>query len=97
MAKILTKNELKQDVGDLLDYLHFTPDYEWNYELIRDKLVKNRHRLEKNVSYYNFESDPTHILEMHLKDGDMLDLIHSLTNTYNDLEKMNLKEEFKSS
>ena len=95
MVQILTKEELQQDVADLLDYLHTTPENYWDFDYIKTKIMENMKRFNDNIQFYDAPISTKEYTELIYSKSDLEDLIKSMTNKYVSLGKLELKQEFR--
>lgn len=94
--KILTKEELQKDVGDLLDYLHLTKEYSWDLQFIRQKIMENMKRFDENIVYYNTPINTNDFVKLIYSRADVRDLIGTMTDKYVAIGKLKLKDEYKN-
>ena len=95
MKQILTVQELQQDVADLLDYLHTTPESFWDYAYIKQKIMENMKRFNESIIFYHIPLTIKDFSKITYSKDDLEDLIASLTNKYVAIGKLKLKPEYK--
>ena len=95
MKQILTVEELQQDVADLLDYLHTTPEDSWDYAYIKQKIMENMRRFDESIIFYHIPLTINDLSKITYNKDDLDDLIASLTKKYVAIGKLKLKPEYK--
>lgn len=91
---MLSKEELKKDIGELLDYLHTTPEKEWDLGLIMKRMKENFERFNQNIKYYNTPTETKEYIKLVYSREDFKDLIKSLTEKYVSINMIELKQEY---
>ena len=96
MNVILSKQTLQRDIGELLDYLHTTPEDQWDMNFLRKKIMINMKRFNENIVYYHTPTNTNDYIKLIYSRADVQDLIRSLTDKYTAIGKLKIKEQYRS-
>ncbi|MBL4755649.1 MAG: hypothetical protein JKY52_18910 [Flavobacteriales bacterium] len=94
--KILTVEELQQDVAELLDYLYSTHESQWDLMHVRTLIMRNMQRFDDNLKYYNTPLDTAEYVKLVYSKSDVTDLIGTMTRKHTALASLVLKEEYRN-